>query len=370
MLRTLRNGFLALTAISAAPLAAQTPIDLRSWTAESYAAVSGFPSGAWTVNATGTEVVQGANGQPTFFYAPSDLPSGVIEGEFRVSSGSGDDDYVGFAIGFRPGFSTNPAADYLLLDWKGGTQGFDFGAPSCTPGSTAYRGLALSRVRGIPTADELWGHVDLNTVPCSTPADAVTELARGLTLGATSWAANRAYRVRIDFTPSRVRIWIDDVLQFDVAGAFSIGRVGFYNFSQGEVTYRAFTQRCEASSTVYGSGYAGTLGIPTLTTSARPILGTSVDLLVSNAAGVPVPGLLLIGVERLVIPSGFGGDLQTLPWITSSFALPVSGAAVPFYVPLDPLLCGAVLYLQALHLDGGATYGIAFTPGLELAGGL
>jgi hypothetical protein len=359
---------LALTATSAATLGAQTPIDLRTWTAESYGAVSGFPNGVWTVNAAGDEVVQSQNGQPTFFYAPDDLASGVIEGEFRITGG--DNDYVGFAIGFRPGDSTNQSADYLLLDWKAGTQNFNFGAPSCTPGSNAIRGLALSRVRGIPTADELWGHVDLNTVPCSTPADSVTELARGATLGSTNWTTSRDYRVRIDFTPSRILVWVDTVLQIDVAGSFSIGRVAFYNFSQSGVIYRAFTQRCEASSTVYGAGYPGTLGIPTLTTSTRPILGASVDLLVSNVAGVPVPGLLLIGVERLVIPSGFGGDLQTLPWITSSFALPVSGAAVPFYVPLDPLLCGAVLYLQALHLDGGATYGIAFTPGLELAGGL
>ncbi|MBK9387741.1 MAG: hypothetical protein IPN34_23240 [Planctomycetes bacterium] len=368
MLRTLRTGLLALSATSAAPLGAQTPVDLHSWTAESYAAVSGFASGVWTVNASGTEVVQSANGQPTLFYAPSDLPSGVIEGELLV--GGSDDDYMGFAIGFRPGDSTNAAADYLLLDWKGSSQTYDFGAPACTPGTTAVRGLALSRVRGIPTADELWGHVDLNTAPCSTPADSVTELARGATLGATSWVRNTTYRVRIDFTPSRVLIWFNDVLQFDVAGAFSVGRVAFYNFSQGPVTYRAFTQRCAASSTVYGQGYPGTLGIPTLTTSERPILGASVDLLVSNAAGAPVPGLLLIGVERAVIPSGFGGTLQTLPWITSAFALPASGAAVPFYVPLDPLLCGAVLYLQAVHLDGGATHGLAFTPGLELAGGL
>ena len=27
-----------------------------------------------------------------------------------------DDDFVGFAIGFRPGDSTNASADYLLLD--------------------------------------------------------------------------------------------------------------------------------------------------------------------------------------------------------------------------------------------------------------
>jgi hypothetical protein len=198
----------------------------------------------------------------------------------------------------------------------------------------------------------------------------VTELARGATLGATGWTTSRDYLVRIDFTPSRILVWVDTVLQIDVSGSFSIGRVAFYNFSQSGVTYRAFTQSCEASSTVYGTGHPGTLGIPTLTTSARPILGTSVDLLVSNVAGTPVPGLLLIGVERVVIPSGFGGDLQTLPWVTSPFSLPVAGAAVPFYVPLDPLLCGAVLYLQAVHLDGGASHGLAFTPGLELSGGV
>lgn len=351
----------ALACALATSLVAQTPIDLRTWSPETY----GAPSSAnWTPSATGDSVFQSINGAPTFFVSPVDLASGTVEGELSVSAS--DDDFIGFAIGFRPGDTTNPAADYLLLDWKRITQYYNHG---CTPGSTARRGIALSRVRGIPAYNEFWGHVNLDTVSCSTASDSVTELARGITTTDVGWAHRAVYSFRIDFTPTRVRVTLDSVLQIDVSGSFRIGRFAFYNFSQANVTYRAYTSSCIAASSNYGIGHAGTLGIPSLTSSAAPVLGTSIDLLVGNSAGAATLGALMFGYEDVSIPSGLGGDILTLPLLTISLPISNVGASVPLAVPNDPFFCGGILYLQSVQLDSGASHGLSFSPGLELVGG-
>lgn len=112
----------------------------------------------WAVAPNNLTVNQSVNGQPTLFLSDFQALMTVVEGQ--VTTGSGDDDYVGFAIGFDPGDSTNAAADYRLSDWKQGTQPFNFGVPSCSIGGMAPAGLEVSRVSGIPSADEFWQHND------------------------------------------------------------------------------------------------------------------------------------------------------------------------------------------------------------------
>lgn len=210
------------------------PIDLNTWTAESYPAVSSFPSGTWTVSADGSSVTQSANGQPTFFYSDFNTFGSKFTGSITTSGG--DDDYVGFALGFNPGDSSNSSADYLLIDWKKGTQGFNFGAPSNTPGSTAFSGLAVSQVTGVPTADEFWGHTDFTT----DPSGGVEELQRGTNLGSTGWVAGTTYDFTFDFGPNNLQVFVDGLLELDITGSFNDGRFGFYNFSQAGVTYSGF----------------------------------------------------------------------------------------------------------------------------------
>ncbi len=210
-------------------------VDLNTWTAESYPAVSGFGAGVWTVAPGGGSVTQSVNGQPTFFYSDFNAFGTKITGKIRP--GSGDDDYIGFALGFTPGGSTSASADYLLIDWKQGTQSFDFGAPSASPGGTADAGLAVSRVIGIPDADEFWQHANLSGTPAGS---GLTELARGLNLGATGWADNTEYEFTFDFGPNDLEIFVNGVKEIDITGTFSNGRMAFYNFSQAGVLYSAF----------------------------------------------------------------------------------------------------------------------------------
>ncbi len=238
MINTGKLGAFALIAIAtgiAAPATA-APVDLSPWTAESYDSVSGFNDGVWTVQPGNAEVIQSVNGQPTIFYSDFNAFGKKVTGTIR--SAGGDNDYIGFVLGFNGGDSSNAAADYLLVDWKAATQDFDF-APNNTPGTTAPAGLAVSRVTGIPTADEFWGHRSFGEVG---DQGGVTELARGDTLGNTGWAANTDYEFSFDFGPNNLVIEVDGVEQFNIGGVFSDGRLGFYNFSQASVTYSAFEQ--------------------------------------------------------------------------------------------------------------------------------
>jgi hypothetical protein len=217
-------------------IASAQPINLNTWTAESYPAVSGFGAGNWTVGGGGSSVFQSVNGQPTLFYSDFNAFGTLAKGTINVTS-DGDDDFIGFVLGFQPNDTTNSAADYLLVDWKKGTQFFDFGSPSNTPGSTALVGLAVSKVTGIPTADEFWGHTDF----ASDTGGGLQEIARANTLGSTGWAYDTDYEFAFDFGPNNLDVYVDNVKQLSITGSFSNGRLGFYNFSQSSVTYSAFT---------------------------------------------------------------------------------------------------------------------------------
>jgi len=230
-------GFMGavMASLLAPPIASADSVDLSTWTAESYPAVSGFGAGVWTVSAGGDTVTQSVNGQPTLFFSDFDAMGTDVRGTIRVTGS--DDDFMGFVLGFDPGDTSSSGADYLLIDWKGANQDFDFGNPSTTPGGLAPAGLAVSRVTGVPTADEFWQHTNY----ASHTGGGLTELARGTNLGATGWARNTDYVFRFVFHGSQLQVYVDDVLELDIAGSFSNGRIGFYNFSQAGVVYSAFT---------------------------------------------------------------------------------------------------------------------------------
>lgn len=237
-------GFLLLGLVFGAMSDAQaqsTPVDLNTWIAESYPAVAGFPVGLWTVSEDGYTVLQSNNGQPTLFYSNFDVFNTEVEGSIEVTLGQWDDDFIGFALGFQPWDSENPDANYLLVDWKKGTQWYNFGAPSCTPGSWAPAGLAVSRVFGIPTADEFWGHVDFPAeVSCPDDSGGLEELARGTTLGNTGWVDGQEYVFRFEYSATSLKVYVNDILEIDITGDFNNGRLAFYNFSQEAVTYSSY----------------------------------------------------------------------------------------------------------------------------------
>jgi hypothetical protein len=262
-------------ALLAMPLAAgvataQVPVDLHTWSAQSYPAVAGFGAGVWNVALDGSSVHQTVNGQPTLFASDFNAHGTEVTGRIRVNSNN-DNDYIGFALGYDVGDIGDPAADYLLVDWKQGTQFFDFGNPSTTPGSTAPTGLAVSRVTGVPTADEFWGHTNF----AAHPGGAVAELQRGTTRGSTGWVVGSTYEFRFVFQPTLLQVYVDGGLELSVNGAFANGRMAFYNFSQADVTYSAFTVRQvaivpePATVALVGTGLLALAGLARVTGRAR-----------------------------------------------------------------------------------------------------
>ncbi len=341
-------------------------VDLRLWTAESYPSVSGFPAGIWSVVPDGSSVNQTQNGQPTFFYSDFTVMGSTVEGVIRP--GTGDDDFIGFALGFEPGDSMSSDADYLLIDWKKGTQGFNFGAPSCSAGTTANVGLAASSVFGIPTADEFWGHTNSDDV-CSDLSNGLMELARATNLGATGWVSNTDYTFRFEFGPTNLKVYVDGMLELDIDGTFANGRMAFYNFSQANINYSAFTTGALASCVEYGTGWPGTNGIPTLACSAPPALGTTIDIQVGSSADNGEAACLLFSLQQ----ANYVTKWETTALVAKPYLmmigfhpLPAGGANFALDIPVDAALCGTKAYIQMFQQDPGASRGISSSRGVEL----
>ncbi|MES1241964.1 MAG: CARDB domain-containing protein [Acidobacteriota bacterium] len=206
--------------------------DLRAWRPEDYASCYDGPPD-WQVAADGASVTQAANSRPALLYSNFLAVGSRIEATVRASSAaSPDGDAFGFALGFQPGDATAPAADFLLVDWRRQDQTFNFG---CGGPGTARKGFAVSRVQGAAADAELWAH---DRRHCNGDSNGVTELARAAHLGSAPWAFDTDYRIALESTPGRLRVYVNDTLEIDLPGTFTTGRLAFYAYSQVQVTFR------------------------------------------------------------------------------------------------------------------------------------
>ncbi|MEO5698241.1 MAG: PEP-CTERM sorting domain-containing protein [Burkholderiaceae bacterium] len=205
--------------------AVEVPVDLAAWSKQGPAA-----NGNWTVAPGGGSVTQSINGDPTFFVGPTSFVDTVLRGKIRVN-GSGDDDFIGFVMGYNAPIGTGNDMDFVLLDWKQSNQNFG--------GVLASEGFALSRVNGTITnyLPGFWGHND---------SAGFDNLATNFS-GTLGWADNVEYSFEILYQSDRVRVdvtggaFASATTVLDVAGSFPAGRFGFYNYSQANVTYSGFT---------------------------------------------------------------------------------------------------------------------------------
>lgn len=205
---------LALSAAAAALLTATAataaPTDLSAWTQEG--------SGNWVRAPGNNAVTQTQNVNPGVYYSDFDSIGRSLSGTVRVNV-TGDNDFIGFVVGFRPGDMTS-ASDFLLIDWKQGNQS--------SFGCLGEAGIAVSRVTtGLAGNRGAWCH----------DSDGVTELTRGLTLGATGWVDLTTYTFDLEYTATNLKVFVNSTLEVDLNGTFSDGRFGFYNYSQANVTY-------------------------------------------------------------------------------------------------------------------------------------
>jgi len=192
--------------------------------------------GNWVLQDDNRSILQTINGEPTVFH--NDVASQneifTLNGKITVNTSS-DDDFIGFVLGYNEGDLFNDASDYLLIDWKQGTQN---GAP---------KGLAISHITKA-IGSGAWIH---NT------SQGIEELQRGKTLGNIGWKDYRSYLFKIKFTQTQVQVYIDDSLELNVTGNFSDGGYGFYNYSQSTVNYAAIEAEDNAQTDIKPIAHAG-----------------------------------------------------------------------------------------------------------------
>ena len=212
------------------------PVDLTKWTALMYRLPVGGQSYArWVLSDDKQSAMQTINGDPTIYLSDRVLDRTRIAGTWQVETGR-DDDLIGFVFGYR-----NPGQFYLF-DWKGAEQadstaGLAKQGMSVKVVSIPYTGPVSGKFEpGKPfEAKDVW-HTE------GTPGR-VRLLHHEPTEG---WQRDRPYTFELEFRPGRFRIVVRDAgrVIYDKTHrdtTYRTGRFGFYNYSQGDVTYKGFS---------------------------------------------------------------------------------------------------------------------------------
>ena len=201
------------------------PVDLNTWQQ-----TGNMNNGNWQVSQDGQSVTQTLNGGVTYFVSPEKFINTTIRGSVRVSNDI-DDDMIGFVLGYQSPNSATGAMNYILLDWKRRTQSGAY---------TAQEGFSLVdvNINGLfNTAVTFWGHID-------SPGFTVTDTNYGAGMG---WQLNTQYDFEILYHQDRITVNVAGgqfgagQTIFDITGQFEEGQFGFYNYSQANTTYSAFT---------------------------------------------------------------------------------------------------------------------------------
>jgi hypothetical protein len=245
----LRAAAGALLAAAIAPHAIAAPVDFNTFTLSRGVPAATFAAPTWQMPSDylgvpvepGRVAMETTNSDTNFWLGPSTLTlqNKIIKGDIYFGT---DDDPVGLGIGMPQNAMVTGDADYLLLQWKGVTQTFNYADANpafpfhdSTPGGSDPVGLSLSRVRGTPTADEFWQRADL---PMASPdPGGLTQLGRGAFYGTRTYnRQNRRHQFEIHYTPDNIKVWVDGLLEFDInappGSPFPEGTLGLYEQAQ------------------------------------------------------------------------------------------------------------------------------------------
>jgi hypothetical protein len=203
----------------------------------------------------------------------------------------------------------------------------------CPVGSLSFNAIAVDNVGPVANVNVYESGVLSATVP-------------------VAGAGTPTVPVRVDLTS------FNNVTRVELTGITDASGMGWDDF--------VFCLGSSASWTNYGTGFAGTTGVPSIGATGRPILGGSFTLTLGNSLGATTPGLLVIGTAQASILTSKGGTLLVAPLLFDPVSIPATGASLTGALPNDPQLCGAVGDFQGIELDAGATHGMSFTAGLEI----
>ncbi len=208
----------------------QTNIDFNTWSQEGHGV-----NGNWLVQGGGTSVFQTINGDPTFYVSPDTFINVIIQGTIAINDNAGnpDDDFVGFVFGYQQPDVNPNQYDFWLFDWKAQDQTYNLS------NNVGYEGYALTRVQGyIPQGS--FNYLDAFWSRINSPESISLATNYGPGLG---WNNQNSYDFTLVYTSTRVTIYIDNNVIFDLPGCFEAGRFGFYNYSQPRVRYSNFSYR-------------------------------------------------------------------------------------------------------------------------------
>lgn len=172
-------------------------------------------------------ILQHTNGDATIYQSnTSDYgksPGKVIRGRIQVQSGAGDNDWVGFVIG------KTDSNHFYLWSWKKSDQ------------SPAYEGHALGYLTKGISALESGGAGMKNMHTSSSGYNFIEGYTDHDGSQYDGWQHGVEYTFRIEYSPTRMQLYIDDVLIFDeppkYTSTYPEGAVGFFNKSQAGVEY-------------------------------------------------------------------------------------------------------------------------------------
>lgn len=357
-------GMLVLGFTASAQNPCMEELDLTLWTSEDLVIDDDLLPGVWITDPDA--VMQVTKSQATFL--TSNFDDQYIEFEGQVCVKGPGDGFIGFALGFEPGDTQNPGAEYYLIDWKRMCEVMDFGHPSCTTSTKAHKGLALSRVYGFPTGEELWGHENFDGY-CTGMESGVDEIARGLVRGHESWVPTEKYLFRFEVRPERLKVFVDDELEFDIAGTFEETCLSFYTFFQGDTHFTGWQAGDLASWSHYGPGRPGTLGEPQIWMDADPVLGKTIGCDIVSSSYVREIGILVASLNPVYLPLFGGGAIlvgKPYIYIDPLYPLHAGRTTMPLAIPADPTLCGTNVYMQVFQTDRDAPLATSRIPGINM----
>jgi len=150
-----------------------------------------------------------------------------------------------------------------------------------------------------------------------------------------------------------------------------VGQPGYYDAALSGTTGAIYTYAgCPPRRSSYGSGWPGTLGVPSIVCPSGLAIGAVCDVIVGNSTSAATLGLVLLGFSDASISRPRGGTLlvDATWWIP--IAIPGATCDLVVTMPDDESLCFTDVFVQGLEADAGAVGGISFTDGLELTIGL
>jgi len=151
---------------------------------------------AWIVSSDNRSAQSTNNQGPTVYY--TNVPDTIGQITFNEWTTNVDDDFMGCVLGYDPGdINHGTGTDYTTIYW----------------GKT---GTIKEYLRLIRTVDGV-----------QTPLVEVN----------VGWAQNVHYTWTIEYSSTRVRVWIDSILRIDYTGTFDTGYFGFYVYSQANTFF-------------------------------------------------------------------------------------------------------------------------------------